>query len=142
MKKYFLFTILPLLFLMSCNKEKNIGSLQEKLFEKNLLNQNFVVSYADDFGTVLTSNYAGYIFILYKIDYYHGPMKAIKDGITYDGTWTANDDYGKLIITLPDTPSELKFLSRAWRFKSKSFSLLKLAPWGEGDGVNVYLSKE
>ena len=130
------------MFLLSCNKEKNMGNLQEELFEKNLLNQNFVVSYADNYGTVLTPNYAGYIFILSKTDYYHGPMKAIKDGITYSGTWSANDDYGKLIISLPDTPAELKFLSRAWRFKSKSFSVLKLAPWGEGEGINVNLSKE
>lgn len=119
-----------------------MGSAQEKLFEENLLNKNFVVSYADDNGTVLTPNYKGYIFILSKIDYYHGPMKAIKDGITYPGTWSANDDYGKLIITLPDTPAELKFLSRAWRFKSKSFSLLELAPWGQGEGINVHLAKE
>ena len=119
-----------------------MASLQEKLFEQNLLNQNFVVSFADDNGTVLTSNYTGYIFILEKIDYYHGPMKAIKNGITYLGTWSSNDDYGKLIITLPDTPAELKFLSREWRFKSKSFSLLKLAPWGQGDGINVHLSKQ
>ena len=46
-----------------------MGSLQEKLFEQNLLNQNFVVSFADDNGTVLTTNYTGYIFILSKIDY-------------------------------------------------------------------------
>ncbi len=142
MKKYPFIFLLPFVFLMSCNKEKNLGSLQEKLFEKNLLNQNFVVSYADNNGTILTNNYTGYIFILSKIDYYHGPMKATKDGISYSGTWSANDDYGKLIITLPDIPVELKFLSRAWRFKSKSLTLLKLAPWGEGEGINVHLSKE
>ena len=142
MKKYLLFLLLSPVFFVSCKKEKNMASLQEKLFEQNLLNQNFVVSFADDNGTVLTSNYTGYIFILEKIDYYHGPMKAIKNGITYLGTWSSNDDYGKLIITLPDTPAELKFLSREWRFKSKSFSLLKLAPWGQGDGINVHLSKQ
>lgn len=142
MKKFLLLSLLSLAFFMSCKKEKNMGSAQEKLFEESILNKNFVVSYADDNGTVLTPNYTGYIFILSKTDYYHGPMKAIKNGITYQGTWSANDDYGKLIITLTDTPSELKFLSRAWRFKSKSFSVLKLAPWGEGEGINVHMSKE
>lgn len=142
MKKYFLILLLSPVFFVSCKKDNNRASLQEKLFEQNLLNQNFVVSFADDNGIVLTPNYTGYIFILEKIDYYHGPMKAIKNGITYPGTWSSNDDYGKLIITLPDTPAELKFLSREWRFKSKSFSLLKLAPWGQGDGINVHLSKE
>ena len=142
MKRYLLLFLLPVVILASCKKEKNMGSAQEKLFEQNLLNQNFVVSYADDYGTVLTANYAGYIFILSKIDYYHGPMKAIKDGVTYPGTWSANDDYGKLTISFPDTPAELKFLSREWRFKSKSFSVLKLAPWGEGEGINVNMSKE
>ena len=142
MKKYLLLFLLPMVFFTSCKKEKNMGSAQEKLFEESILNQNFIVSYASDHGTVLTSNYSGYIFILSKIDYYHGPMKAIKDEVTYSGTWSSNDDYGKLIITLPNTPAELKFLSRAWRFKSKSFSLLKLAPWGEGDEINVNMSKE
>lgn len=142
MKKKWLLFLLPLIFLAACKKEKNMGGTQEKLFEENLLNQNFVVSYADDNGTVLTSNYTGYIFILYKSDYYHGPMKAIKNGVTYPGTWSSNDDYGKLIITFPGAPAELKFLSRAWRFKSKSFTLLKLAPWGVDDGINVHMSKE
>ena len=119
-----------------------MGSAQEKLFEESILNQNFVVSYANDNGTVLTANYSGYIFILSKIDYYHGPMKAIKDGITYPGTWSSNDDYGKLIITFADTPAELKFLSREWRFKSKSMTLLKLAPWGELAGIEVHMAKE
>lgn len=119
-----------------------MGRNQEKLFEETILNQNFVVSYANDHGTTLTENYSGYIFILSKIDYYHGPMKAIKNGVTYPGTWRSNDDYGKLIITLPDTPEELRFLSREWRFKSKSFSKLKLAPWGELDGIEVHMTKE
>ncbi len=119
-----------------------MGSAQEKLFEESILNQNFIVSYANDHNMELTSNYSGYVFILSKIDYYHGPMKAIKDGITYPGTWSSNDDYGKLIITFPDNPSELKFLSREWRFKSKSFSLLKLAPWGELEGINVHMTKQ
>lgn len=119
-----------------------MGSAQEKLFEESILNQNFIVSYASDHGTDKTADYIGYIFILSKIDYYHGPMKAIKDGVTYSGTWSSNDDYGKLIITLPDTPAELTFLSRAWRFKSKSFSKLKLAPWGELDGIEVHMTKE
>lgn len=142
MKKYLFIFLLPVLFFSSCKKEKNMGNAQEKLFEESILNQNFIVSYADDNGTILTSNYSGYIFILSKIDYYHGPMKAIKDGVTYPGTWSSNDDYGKLIITFPDTPSELKFLSREWRFKSKSMTLLKLAPWGEVEGINVHMTKE
>ena len=119
-----------------------MGSAQEKLFEKNILNQNFIVSYADDNGTVLTSEYQGYIFVLSKIDYYHGPLKDIKDGVTYTGTWSSNDDYGKLIITLPDIPEELKFLSREWRFKSKSMKVLKLTPWGSTEEINVHMAKE
>ena len=142
MKKSLLFFLIPMLFLFSCNKEKNTATAQEKLFENSILNQHFIVSFADDHGTILTSNYSGYTFILSKTDYYHGSMKAIKSGISYTGTWSTNNDYGKLIITLPDAKAELKFLSREWRFKSKSFSILKLAPWGEGDGINVHMSKE
>ncbi|MEO6681222.1 MAG: hypothetical protein ABIN48_00215 [Ginsengibacter sp.] len=143
MKKHLIIILLlPIVFCMSCNKEKKQASLQERLFEEVILNKDMVVSYAIDHGTELTADYKGFTFILTKTDYYHGPLTAKKNGMTYQGSWSANDDYGKLTITLPDAPKELKFLSRAWRFKSKSLKIIKLAPWGAGDDIIVHMTKE
>lgn len=116
--------------------KKGIGDnnpLLEKYFETNILTRDFVVSLAKDSTADLTANYTGYIFVLLKDDLYHGPMTAQKDGVTYDGTWSSNSDYSKLIITLPASPPEFKFLTRSWRFTSKNLPTLKLAPWGSSD---------
>lgn len=127
----------------SCKKEEKVmNAANEKLFEETILNSDFVVSYANDDGTILTSNYSGYVFVLRKTDNYHGPMKVSKNGQVYEGSWSANEDYGKLTITLPSLPVEFKFLSRAWRFTSKKLPVLKLAPWGQGDGISVDMTRQ
>lgn len=139
-------SLLPILLIsicfVSCKKEKNSGTFGEKMFEKQILNQKFVVSLAEDHGLSLTANYTGCVFILQKTDYYHGPLQASKNGRTYIGSWKANDDYGKLTITLPSPPDEFGFLSRDWRFKSKNLPTLKLAPWGQPDGISVNMTRQ
>lgn len=128
------------LFFVSCKKaEKNSGSVLEKFFESSVLNQNIIVNFASDSGTDITSNYAGFTFVLLKTDYYHGPLQATKNGTVTTGSWSSNDDYSKLIITLPPTPSEFVFLSRSWRFTSKSQTLMKLAPWGSTAPLILYM---
>ena len=105
----------------------------EGLFEDNVLNKNFIVSFATDNGTDLTSQYTGYNFILTKTNsYYNGPMTGTKNGVTYTGTWTSNDDYSKLVIniTSPTPPAEFGFLNQSWKFTKKAFPTLELAPWG------------
>jgi hypothetical protein len=139
-----IFLICALFFLCaSCKKgEGDTNALLEKYFETNILTRDFVVSYAKDFSTDVTSKYEGYIFVLTKEDLYHGPMTATKNGTTYTGSWSSNSDYSKLIITLPDTPEEFKFLTRQWRFTSKNLPTLKLAPWTTRDPVELHMLRK
>jgi hypothetical protein len=46
------------------------------------------------------------------------------------GTWKTNEDYSKLSVQLPSTPSELAFMVRDWRFTRKTTTVMELAPWG------------
>ena len=120
-----------LLVFVSCGKQKPEESLPlQQFFETNILNRNFVVSLAQDSTGDITSDYSGYVFVLQKTDFYHGPLKVTQGSVVYNGTWSSNDDYGKLTISLPDTPSEFQFLARDWRFVKKDIPTLQLAPWG------------
>ncbi|MEO6219525.1 MAG: hypothetical protein ABIO81_03790 [Ginsengibacter sp.] len=138
--------ILLSLFLLfnSCKKAGDIvnNPLLEQYFETNVLNRNFTVSLATDGNADLTSNYNSYIFVLLKTDYYHGPLKATNGSNVYMGTWSSNDDYSKLEITLPVPPSEFTFLNRAWRFTSKSFPTMKLSPWGNTQPLVLHMYRQ
>jgi hypothetical protein len=138
--------ILYMLLIMSTSCKKNgdsgTNALLEQYFETNVLNRNFIVSLAQDNGTDLTANYNGYVFVLLKTDFYHGPLQATKSGIIYTGTWSSNNDYSKLVISLPSPPTEFGFLSRQWRFTSKNFPTLKLAPWGSSEAVVLYMYRQ
>lgn len=141
-----MYKALPLCLLLAvsflaCNKEKNTGTKYEKLFEQNFLNRNFVITLARDHGTDLTAKYAGYKFILLKTDYYHGALKVVKGTDVYTGSWSTNDDYGKLDIELPVVPQEFVFLSRSWRFTSKGIPILKFAPWGGSSEVVLEMKR-
>ncbi|MEO5648505.1 MAG: hypothetical protein ABIR03_01125 [Ginsengibacter sp.] len=143
MKKNALLLLFSFLLLMSCKKSAEGGNaLLEQYFENNILNRNFIVSLATDNSTNLTPNYNGYIFVLLKTDFYHGPLKATKNNIVYEGTWSSNDDYSKLTIKLPATPSEFGFLTRDWRFTSKSLPVLKLAPWYTRDPQVLNMTRQ
>ncbi|MEO6288346.1 MAG: hypothetical protein ABIO76_00405, partial [Ginsengibacter sp.] len=109
-----------LLFSASCKKATDLAGnpLLQNYFESNVLNRNFIVSLASDNSTDITSTYSSYVFVLQKTDYYHGPLKATSGSNVYTGTWSSNDDFSKLDITLPVPPDEFAFLSRAWRFTS------------------------
>jgi hypothetical protein len=143
MKNIFFVICAFFLLCASCKKDENdTNALLERYFETNILTRDFVVSYAKDFSTDVTSKYEGYVFVLTKEDLYHGPMTATKNGTTYTGTWSSNSDYSKLIITLPDTPEEFKFLSRQWRFTSKNLPTLKLAPWTNRDPIELHMLRK
>lgn len=122
-----------LMFLNGCSKAK-VAEIQqsayEKQFEDNILNKNFRVHLATDNGIDLTPQYTGYTFVLYKSTYYNGPMTAVKNAMTYNGTWSSNDDYSKLVITFPLIPPEFIFLTREWKFTKKALPIMELAPWG------------
>ena len=120
--------------LHGCGKSSVVEAAQasylQKQFEDNILNKNFRVNLATDNGTDLTSQYTGYTFVLLKSTYYNGPMTALKNAITYNGTWSSNDDYSKLVITFTSVPAEFVFLNREWKFTKKSLPIMELAPWG------------
>ena len=141
MVKYFYFLVFSFLLLgVSCKKSGDANNpVLEQLFESNILNRDFTVSLATDNGTDLTADYAGYTFVLSKTDFYHGPLQAKKNGTTFTGTWSSNSDYSQLIIILPNPPSEFSFLSRSWRFTSKNFPTLALAPWGSNDPIVLHM---
>lgn len=129
---------------MSCKKIAGgiSNSLLQQYFETNILNSNFSVSLATDNGTDITSQYSGETFILLKTDLVHGPVKATKNGIVYEGSWSVNEDYSNLVITLPTPPDEFKFLSRSWRFTSKNLPTLKFAPWGTNEAIVLNMTRQ
>ena len=136
-----------LLLFSSCKKlaaaSGDRGALEE-LFEENFLNKDFVVHFASDNGQDITSQYTGYTFVLTKINsFYEGPITGTKNGITYTGTWSSNDDYSKLVITLnnPSIPPEFNFINRAWRFTKKAVPIMELAPWGSADPKVLHMQR-
>ena len=138
---------LLLLMMSSCKKlAVALGSRSqlEQLFEENVLNKNFVVQLATDNGSDITSEFAGYNFVLTKTtSFYDGPMTGTKDGITYSGTWTSNDDYSKLIInlTIPTPPAAFSFINRSWKFTKKAVPVLELAPWGTTEPKVLHMER-
>ncbi len=131
------------LFFISCKKGGTSGgSRLEQYFETNVINKNFIINFASDNGTNLTANYADYTFRLLKTDFYHGPLEAQKNSTIVTGTWSSNEDYSKLIITLPNSPSELIFLTRQWRFTKKRPEQLELAPWGSNGPVILHMKRQ
>ena len=135
--------ILAVFFLSGCKKpDVKDNTVLEQYFETNILNRNFVVSYAKDNANDITSSYEGYIFVLLKTDMYHGPLKVINGNREFSGSWSSNEDYGKLTIKLPGTPPEFAFLTRDWRFTSKALPVLKLAPWGSVADTEVHMTRQ
>ena len=135
------------LLLSSCKKlaaaSGDRGAL-EQLFEENFLNRNFVVHFASDNGQDLTSQFGGYTFVLTKTtSFYDGPISASRNGVVYTGTWSSNDDYSKLVISLtkPSTPPEFNFINRAWRFTKKAVPIMELAPWGSSEPKVLHMQR-
>ena len=128
------FTALTMLMVLTGCSKSAVEAIQqsayEKQFEDNILNKNFRVYLATDNGVDLTAQYTGYTFVLYKSTYYNGPMTAVKNGVTYNGSWSSNEDYSKLVITFPSTPTEFVFITREWKFTKKALPIMELAPWG------------
>lgn len=148
--RFIIALIFAAILLLSGCKKKGVESISintlQAYFETNILNKNFIVDLATDSTKNITSEYTGYSFILTKTtSYLDGPMNGTKEGITYSGTWSCNEDYSKLIINLtsPTVPTAFIFLNRAWRFTSKSdLNLLKLAPWGSTDPKVLYMRRQ
>ncbi len=144
LKKIVVLLIPCLVIFTSCKKLKQrITETQlEKYFEANVLNRDFIITLATDSSSDLTANYSGYVFVLSKTDYYHGPLKVSKGANVYMGTWLANEDFSKLDINLPDPPVEFAFLTRSWRFTSKNLPSLKFAPWGSSAPIALDMLRQ
>ena len=135
-----------LLLATSCKKAKEqiTQDILQQYFETNILNRDFHVKLATDNGTDITTQYDGYIFRLLKNTNYDGPMTGVKSGTTtIEGTWTCNEDFSKLTITLnqPSVPAEFVFLNRAWRFTKKAVPVMELAPWGNTPAYVLHMER-
>ncbi len=134
-----------LLLATSCKKTKDAitQNLLQQYFDTNILNRDFKVKLATDNGTDLTTQYDGYTFRLLKNTNYDGPMTGIKNGTTITGTWTSNDDFSKLTISLtqPSIPAEFIYLNRSWRFTKKDVPVMELAPWGSSAPYVLHMER-
>ena len=134
-----------ILLLSSCKKiaeavQPSQTALQQ-YFEENILNRDFTVHLATDNGTDLTAQFSGFKFKLTKNTLLDGPMTAINSTNTYTGTWSCNDDYSKLVITLPAAVTAFGFLNREWRFTKKTFPIMELAPWGTTEPKILHMQR-
>jgi hypothetical protein len=133
-----------LLLLIGCSKEaiteKN-RSLLEQYFEDNILNKDFKVKLATDNGADLTAQFTGYTFKLIKNTLLDGPMTATTGATTLTGTWSCNDDYSKLVITLPTSVAAFTFLNREWKFTKKAIPVMELAPWGTTEPKVLHMER-
>jgi uncharacterized membrane protein len=121
------------------------NALLQQYFEKNILNNDFIVSLATDNGTDITAQYNGYVFRLTKNTLLDGPITGTYNGTTvYTGTWSCNDDYSKLDINInqPSVPAGFVFLNRAWRFTKKDLPTMQLAPWGTTDAKVLHMTQQ
>ncbi len=138
-------SLIMLVALNGCSKSPIIESIQEnaleKQFEENILNRNFRVALATDNGTNLTAQYNGYTFVLLKATLHNGALTAEKNGTTYTGGWSCNEDYSKLVISLPSSPSEFIFLTREWKFTKKALPIMELAPWGTTEPKVLHMER-
>jgi len=98
------------LLLSGCSKEalaEANKSMLEQYFEDNILNRDFNVEMATDNGTNITAQFSGYTFVLAKNTLRDGPMTATIGSTVLTGSWSANEDYSKLVISLPK-PARLR----------------------------------
>jgi len=133
-----------LLLLSGCSKEALAAAnkgLLEQYFEDNILNKDFVVQLATDNGADLTAQYNGYTFRLSKNTLLNGPLTATTTTTVYTGSWSANDDYSKLVITLPNSVAAFSFLTREWKFTKKAVPVMELAPWGTTEPKVLHMQR-
>ena len=132
------------LLLTGCSKEalaEANKSLLEQYFEDNILNRDFNVEMATDNGTNITAQFSGYTFILAKNTLRDGPMTATIGSTVLTGNWSANEDYSKLVISLPNSVAAFSFLNREWKFTKKAIPIMELAPWGTTEPKVLHMQR-
>ena len=148
-RNFLILFFVSLFGMSSCSKEledvingTGTSSALEQYFETNILNRDFIVTLATNNGTNITANYNGYVFKMLKTTFYQGPAQVTKGSTVYTGSWSSNNDYSKLVITLPSTPVEFVFLTREWKFTKKLPPQLELAPWGTTEPIVLHLLRQ
>lgn len=136
-----------LILLTSCKKleaavEQQNQNLMQQYFENNILNKDFIVQLATDSGNNITSQYTGFTFKLTKNTLTDGPMTVATGSTVFNGNWAANEDYSKLVITLPNTITAFSFLTREWKFTKKAVPIMELAPWGTTDPKVLHMERQ
>jgi hypothetical protein len=141
-------TIAVILLCSSCSKNPFAAAINQpgqtflqQYFEDNILNRDFKVQLATDSTADLTAQYSGYTFKLTKNTMINGPMTAVNGSVIYSGTWSSNDDYSKLVITLPASVPSFIFLNREWRFTKKAVPIMELAPWGTTEPKVLHMER-
>jgi hypothetical protein len=135
-----------LILLASCKKlEIAVAAQNENLlqqyFEANILNKDFIVRLASDSSNNITSQFSGFTFRLTKATLTSGAMTATSGTMVYTGSWSANEDYSKLVITLPNSITAFSFLTREWKFTKKAIPVMELAPWGTTDPKVLHMER-
>ena len=146
--KFFIAVLLAAILLFgSCKKtvEDISQKTLQQYFEETILNKNFVVQYAKDTTADITADFSTDTFVLKKGTGYYGGAMTGKNGNTmYTGTWSSNEDYGKLVIdinTPAPPPGSYKFINRSWKFVKKSLPVMELAPWGSTDPKVLHMRR-
>jgi len=132
------------LLLSGCSKEalaEANKSMLEQYFEDNILNRDFNVEMATDNGANITAQFSGYTFVLSKNTLRDGPMTATIGSTVLTGSWSANEDYSKLVISLPNSVTAFSFLNREWKFTKKSIPIMELAPWGTTEPKVLHMQR-
>lgn len=136
-----------LILFASCKKfeeaiaEKN-ENLMQQYFENNILNKDFKVLLATDSSVNITSQFSAFTFKLTKSTLTNGPLTATTGSTVVNGSWAANEDYSKLVITLPNSVTAFSFLSREWKFTKKAVPIMELAPWGTTDPKVLHMERQ
>jgi len=144
--RYIIAVFIALILLAtSCKKVKDeiTQDILQEYFDNNILNRDFIVKLAKDTANDITTRYTGQVFRLLKNTNYDGEMTGIKNGITYRGTWSCNEDFSKLTINIisPTPPAEFTFLNRSWKFTKKAVPVMELAPWGSLDPKVLHMER-
>lgn len=132
------------LLLSGCSKSALAAankSLLEQYFEDNILNRDFTVALATDSTANLTAQYSGYTFKLLKNTLQSGPMTATSGATVLNGSWSCNEDYSKLVISLPNSTPSFYFLNREWKFTKKAIPTMELAPWGTTEPKVLHMTR-
>jgi hypothetical protein len=145
-KSRFVIAVAAAIILLASSCKKKVEAVQQdflqQYFEQNILNKDFIVHLATESGVNKTSQFAEYKFKLTKNTLIDGPMTATSTTTTINGTWSSNEDYSKLVITLPaNTVPAFSFLNREWRFTKKAVPLMELAPWGTTEPIVLHMMR-